>query len=215
MTRSMTARPAPRLLGAIAAAAFAGCGSGSDEVTSTQRTVAETPQKPAHIPKSWRREVDRRRGFSVGVPPGWKLTQRGASVLFRSPDHLLAMSLSADRNEAAFGMAPAQFARRALASLPGYRQRLKAGQPRPIGATPLQTAAVRAEGTAKGSGVRQKVEFVVLRRDRQVNFTAVVAANAKQTPGAEIDLARRVLRSVRDEPPRPPSSASQRSGRSG
>ena len=212
MTRSMRSRPAIRLLGAIVAAALAGCGGGSDGSTSTQRTVAETPQRPAQIPKSWKPYTDRGRGFSMGVPAGWKLNGRGASVLLRSPDRLVALSLSADRNDAAFGMPPDKFARRALSSLAGYKQRLKAGPPRPIGATPLDTAAVRAEGVAKGSGVPQKVEFVVLRRDHLVNFTSVIAANAKQTPGAEIDLARRILRSVRDEPPR---SAAQRSGRSG
>lgn len=203
MSRSVrTRRATTGLLGIVGAVALAGCGSdGGDDQSTAQRTVVATPQTPANVPKSWKREVDKRRGFSVGVPPGWQLKAMGDAVLFRSPDRLVAVSLSADRHEAAFGTQPIQFARRALASLSGYRRQLTGGSPRPIGATPLDSAAVRAQGVAKESGVRQKVEFVVLRRDHLVNFTAVIAANAEQTPGSEIDLARRILSSVRDHPP--------------
>ncbi len=203
------------MLGIVGAVALAGCGTDSKGPSSTQTTVAATPQAPAEIPRSWRREIDTKHGFSAGVPPHWQLVGKGRSVLFRSPDRLVALSLAVDRNEAAFGTPPVQFARRALASLSGYRGSLIAGPPRPIGATPLATAAVRAQGVAKGTGVRQKVEFVVLRRDHLVNFTAVIAANAKQAPRDDIDVARRILRSVRDHPPTVAGEAAQRSGRSG
>lgn len=189
--------------------ALAGCGSSS--TTSTHQRVAESPQDAAHMPKSWKRRVDRRQGLQIGVPSGWKSRIAGRSLLMRSPDHLVALSLAASRGEAALSTPPAKFARRAFASLTGYRHDLVAGPVRSIGATPLDTAAVRAQGVAKRSGVRQKVELVVLRRDHIVSYTAVIAANAKLAPHGEIDLARRILRTLRDRPP----AQAARSGRSG
>lgn len=191
--------------------ALAGCGSSSGPTTSTHQRVAESPQDPAHMPKSWKRRVDRQHGLQIGVPSGWKSRIAGRSLLMRSPDHLVALSLAASRGEAALSTPPAKFARRAFASLTGYRHDLVAGPVRSIGATPLDTASVRAQGVAKRGGVRQKVELVVLRRDHIVSYTAVIAANAKLAPHGEIDLARRILRTLRDRPP----AQAARSGRSG
>jgi hypothetical protein len=211
MMRGMPSRRALCLLIVLVLSTLAGCGSGSEDKTSTEPTAPAAPQKPAAIPKSWDRKVNTVLGFSIGVPPHWRHAGQGSAVLFRSPDRLVAVSVSAERRAGAFEMPPGEFARRAIVALPGYRQPLRPGPTRPLGGTPFDTAAVRATGVAKSNGVRQKAEFDVLRRDHSVNFTAVVAANAKDTPHHELDVARQMVRSVRDHPPQ----AAQRSGRSG
>jgi hypothetical protein len=197
MTRGMGSRHATGLFTALALAAMAGCGGGE----STTASVPTTPQTTAKIPSSWEHKVNTVQGFTIGVPPHWKHSGSGDSVLFRSPDRLVAISLATERRAGAFEMPPGEFARTAIASLSGYRHPLRPGPTRVIGGTPLDTAAVRSEGVAKSNGVRQKVEFAVLRRDHAVNFTAVIAANAKDTPHHELDVARKMVASVRDDPP--------------
>ncbi len=210
MIGAMRPHLATLLPGVLAVAALAGCGGDSGGGTSTV-PAGTSPQKPAEIPKSWTRMVNAIQGFSIGVPPHWRHSGNGGSVLFRSPDRLVAVSLGTERRAAAFVMPPGEFARRGIAALRGYRQPLEPGPTRVIGGTPFTTAAVRAEGVASSNGVRQKVEFAVLRRDHSVNFTAVTAANAKDTPHHELEIARRMVRTLRDHPPQ----QGQRSGRSG
>jgi hypothetical protein len=206
----MRALPAIGLLCLTAMAGAPGCGS--DAANDSTHAAVRAPQKPAALPRSWTRKANSREGFSVGVPPHWEQSRRGDAVLFRSPDRLVALSLATDRRDAAFTTPPGRFARMALGSLRGYRRPLRPGPTRPVGGTPLQGAAVRSEGVARANGVRQKIEVAVLRRDHSVNFTALIAANARQTPHHELDVARRVVRTVRDRPPR---AGAQRSGRSG
>jgi hypothetical protein len=59
---------------------------------------------------------------------------------------------------------------------------------------------VSAKGITKNGGVRQRVEVAVLRRDRQVNYTAVIAANADATPPDELAAALQMVASLRDHP---------------
>jgi hypothetical protein len=211
MSRAMGSRQATCVIGALVLTAVAGCGGGSATTTTSTRAATSTPQKPASIPRSWKRKVNAVQGFSIGMPRDWTHSGHGTSVLFRSPDRLVALSLGTRRGVAAFALPPGEFARRGIAALRGYRHPLKPGPTRVIGGTPFVTASVRSEGVARSNGVRQKVEFAVLRRDHAVNFTAVTAANAKDTPHHELEVARHMVRTLRDHPPHP----DQRSGRSG
>jgi hypothetical protein len=191
----MRRSPATLALAIAAAALVAGCGGSG--ITPPQ-VVVETAQQPAKALPGWKGRLDHTHGFSIALPPGWTAIENGDAVLFRSPDHLVAVSLSVDRTEPAFSSPPAEFARQTLAALPGYRSPLQPGPPRRIAGTPLQGVGVRSSGVA--GAVRQNVEVAVLRRDRLVNYTAVIAANAKATPTAELALADRMLKTIRDFP---------------
>jgi hypothetical protein len=179
------------------AVAIAGCGSAG---VTPPPTVAEIAQQPAKPPPRWRVKLDHAHGFSIAVPPGWAVVDNGGAVLFRSPDHLVAVSLSVDRTPAAFAGPPAEFARQTLAALPGYESPLRPGPPRRITGTPLKAIAVGSSGVASAGGVRQNVEVAVLRRDGLVNYTAVTAANSKATPAVDSAQANRILKTIRDLP---------------
>jgi hypothetical protein len=187
-----------RLVALGAALVIAGCGS--SPAKPSPPTIVETAQQPANLPPGWSRHLDNAHGFSLAVPPDWEKSDLGDSVLFRSPDHLVALSLSVDRTPAAFQSPPAEFARQTLAALSGYRSELKPGPPRAIGGTPLQGVVVESRGVTVAGSIAQDVQVAVLRRDRLVNYTAVIAANAKSTPAPEGAQAARMLRTVRDLP---------------
>lgn len=180
-----------------AAALLAGCG-GTSGGPAPAPASTETAQRPARVPQGWTRELNRDHGFSIALPPGWKPAPGRAVVLYRSPDRLVALSLSVDRTEEAFTSPPAEFARQALSALRGYRGPLLPGPPRRVAGTPLNGIAIDSAGVTS-VGVHEDLELAVLRRDHLVNYTAVIAANTKAPP-TEPALARRVLTTVRDLP---------------
>jgi hypothetical protein len=190
------------MLAALAGtAALAGCGgSGGGASTSTPTAATETPQKLAKLPPHWTRRIDRASGYSIGVPPGWSAGRSGGASLFRSPDRLVAVSLSVDRTGEALAVPTPSFARKALGGLPGFKGGLTPSPPRELRGTPLEAVEVSSVGVAESNGVRQRIAVVVLRRDRLVNFTAAVAANAAATPANELALAPRMVRTLRDYP---------------
>ena len=157
-------------------------------------------QQPAKLPAGWHRRFDVQAGFSLGVPPGWRAQDHAGSTLIRSPDHLVAVSIAADRTGDALAVPAEQFAPRVLAALPGYRPTLDPGPARPFGGTPLDASSADASGTQVSSGVEQRVTAVVLRRDDYVNYTVVVAANATPSSQAERDEALAMVRTLRDYP---------------
>jgi hypothetical protein len=181
----------------LAAVASGGCGSSS---VTTPPAVVESAQAPAKLPPGWRRHLDNSHGFSMGLPPGWALNDNGDSILLRSPDHLVALSLSVDRTADAFASPPPAFARQTLVALPGYEDKLVPGPPQKLTGTPLEASIVRSRGVTSKEGVHQDVEVAVLRRDTLVNYTGVIAANAASTPAPELGDARRILQTIRDLP---------------
>ncbi|HVE67811.1 MAG TPA: hypothetical protein VNB64_04445, partial [Solirubrobacteraceae bacterium] len=81
-------------LGVACAAGLGACG---DESPSEPPPPEERADRTGSLPAGWTRVVNRRAGFSLGIPPGW--TARGArgATLVRSGDRLLAVSIAADR----------------------------------------------------------------------------------------------------------------------
>ncbi len=183
------------VLALVLASLLGGCGSS----VKPPKTTVESAQKPAGHFAGWKTRLDNAHGFSIAVPPGWRPAGARQTVLYRSPDHLVAVSISVDRTSDAFTSPPASFARQTLLALPGYEHRLAPSPPHPISATPLDGALVTASGVTR-SGVRQEVEVAALRRDHLVNYTAVIAANAGSTPPEEIAAARVMVASLRDLP---------------
>jgi hypothetical protein len=176
-----------------------GCGGGST-TTTTNPGPKETAQKLPKLPPGWRAHRDRTIGYAIGVPAGWAVGGNRRSALFRSPDHLVAMTLAADRNPSAFVVPIDKFAAQALGGLPGFKVPLNSGKPKPFKGTPLEAVQTSASGSQAG-GLRENATLVVLRRDQVVNYTVAVLENAKQ-PGSQLDraVALRMIQTLRDEP---------------
>lgn len=190
----------------IGLAALAGCGGGSTTSTGTA-APPEAAQKLPKLPPGWKAHRDRSVGYAIGVPSGWELNGPGKRVLFRSPDHLVAVTLAADRDEKAFAVPLEKFATQALAALPGFKSPLHPGKPGPFKGTPLEAVQTTAAG-AEAGGLKERATLVVLRRDHVVNYTVAVVENAeRQSSRLDRAVALRMVRTLRDQPPR--------SGRSG
>jgi hypothetical protein len=197
-------RCALALLVAISVAA-AGCGGDDSEDTSVPPPPserAETVQKLPKLPDGWKRYENRRGGFVVGLPPGWKASKRDRepTSLIRSYDRLVAISISPDRTPEGLDLDLDQFATRAIDSLSGLERRASPSAPR---AYEHRYEAVRStvEGKESDSGVRQRVSVIVLRRDLLVTFTVVIAANADQRARPSERLAGEVVATLRSRPP--------------
>jgi len=178
----------------------AGCGGGSTSTTTTSQPK-ETAQKLPKLPPGWKARRDRTVGYAIGVPTGWEVQgHRGRSVLFRSPDHLVAVTLTASRDARVFSVPLEKFAAQALGGLPGFKVPLNPGKPKPFEGTPLVAVQTSASGTQAG-GLEERATLVVLRRDHLVNYTVAVLENAKQH-GAELDraVATRMIKTLRDQP---------------
>jgi hypothetical protein len=185
---------------AVVAVTASGCGGGGSTTTTTNPGPKETAQKLPKLPQGWRAHRDRSVGYAVGAPPGWKVGGNDRSALFRSPDHLVAMTLAADRSASAFAVPVDKFAAQALGGLPGFKVPLNPGKPKPFKGTPLEAVQTSASGSQAG-GLRENATLVVLRRDHVVNYTVAVLENAKQ-PGSQLDraVALRMIQTLRDEP---------------
>jgi hypothetical protein len=193
---------------ALCALVVAGCGGGSSSTRST--TAPETRQPPAHLPTPWHRHVDPANGLTIGIPPGWRVSHKHGALLVRSADRLVVVSVAAQRSPGALAIPPDRYAREALASLSGYRHKLRPGPVRRFSGTPFDGVRVSARGISKG-GVTQLVHLIVLRRDGVANFTLLIASSHAAT-NADVKRALAMARTLRD---RPPAGQPARSGRSG
>ena len=188
----------PLLWLAIAGACFgvAACGGGDD--TTPAERPREKADKLPKLPEGWKPYVDRRVGLAIGRAPGWLARTRGRSVLLRSPDRLVAISISADRTVEAVEFPLDDFVVDAAGALPGYR-RLKVGRPRPFTAK-YPARSVRATGIE--NGVRQSMLFVALRRKGLVTYPVLVARNDETRSVYYYDEGLRIVRTLRGRPPK-------------
>jgi len=178
----------------------AGCGGGSTS-TMTSTTPKETPQKLPKLPPGWKARRDQTIGYAIGLPTDWEVQGHGdRSVLFRSPDHLVAATLTAARGAGVFSVPLEKFAAQALGGLPGFKVPLNPGKPKPFKGTPLKAVQTSASGTQAG-GLKERATLVVLRRDHLVNYTVAVLENARQRE-AKFDrsVATRMIQTLRDQP---------------
>ncbi len=186
-----------------AAVAAVGCG-GDDETQPPPPPDerVETGDKLPRLPDRWERYENRPGGFVVGLPPGWKASDRdrGPTSLIRSNDRLVAISISPDRTDAALGIDLDQFAARATAALPGLQGAAEPSDPKPY---KHRYNAVQSTLDAKDaeSGVKERVSLIVIRRDHVVTFTVVIAANADRRARPSERLAREVVATLRSRPP--------------
>jgi len=189
-------------VGAAVVLASTGCGGGgsTSPTTKTSSGPNETAQKLPDLPPGWQAHRDSTIGYAIGLPPGWKVSGKRRTALFRPPDHLVAMTLTASRDPGAFEIPIDKFATQALGGLPGFKVPLNPGKVTPFKGTPLKAVQTSASGSQAG-GVKESATLVVLRRDHLVNYTVAVLTNAQQ-PGASLDraVALRMVQTLRDEP---------------
>jgi len=193
--RSRPARALAWLASLCVGVAGASCGSG-DEPVSPERPRESIDRRPK-LPRGWKPYVDRRIGLAIGRAPGWRARRRGRSVLLRSPDHLVAVSVSADRSLEAVEFPLDDFVVQAAEGLPGYR-RLDVGRARPFEAK-YQARAVGSRGTE--GGVRQRMLFIALRRPGIVTYPVLIASNARRDSAYYKAEALRMVRTLRGRPP--------------
>ena len=188
----------------LSAALLCGCGDSGDNAPEPEPDPSPPPRETVDrlpkLPASWHPFIDRRGGFAVGLPPGWKAKVPGANALVRSYDHLVAISIAPERGAAAQEVAIEEFATRTADALPGLRDGLRRVRMRKYRHR-YDGVEIRGRATAKG-GVEQLISVIVLRRNSVATVTAVIAANAKPAARQSLRLARRVVASLRTRPPR-------------
>ena len=178
----------------LAGLAGAGCGE-EDEFAGSPNPARERSDPPAQPPTGWRTFANRRAGFTLSVPPAWPARARGSATLIRSSDRLVAVTVAADRSEAARTTPPRRYALRTFRALPGFRN-LKVNAVRKVEDSPYPSARVDGTGTLAERRQRQHITVAAFQRPHRVTYT-VVAFSAGGAPAAEIDLMLASLRARR------------------
>jgi hypothetical protein len=150
--------------------------------------------------------VNRRAGFNLGIPPGWKARGGPGSTIVRSRDRALAVSVTADRGPTGRQLKPTTYARRTIRDLPGYRD-LKVGEVTRVVDTRYPAAAVKAEGIFERTSLRQAIILFALQKRRIVTFTVIVFRSARVPRDRYAAVTSTLVRTLRAQAPR--------SGRSG
>jgi hypothetical protein len=186
---------------ALACAALAaGCGNDSVQTSSAPKTPAETRDTPPKLPSGWRRVVNLRAGFSVGIPPGWSARGAAGSTLVRSRDRALALTVTADRSEDGREADPKQYAARLVPQFPRYRN-LQVGLAKPVKRTRYPTAGVSASGVYGPTGVRQAILVFAISRPHRVMYTISVFRSASTRASRYDKLLETLVRSFSASPP--------------
>jgi hypothetical protein len=187
-------------LAAIAGLVPAGCGD-EDSFKGSPDPATERTDRPARPPAGWRTFANRRAGFTLAVPRDWQARTRRSATLIRSPDHLLAVTVAADRSEAGRRTPPRAYAREAFRALPGFR-RLTPGRARRLAASPYPSARVDGSGTFARRRQRQHLTVAAFRRPGRVTFTVVAFAAQVGGRGAHAASLNVLLASLRGRRPR-------------
>jgi hypothetical protein len=187
----------------VAAIAAPGCGSDSSDEPRPPPPKHHHAEDADPLPKlrpGWKPYLSRAGGFAVGLPPGWKASRKGTGSLIRSFDRLVAVSISPDRTPEAQELGLDSFATRALLALPGVTAETQPSDPKPYD---HHYDAVQSKYEAKDqkSGVKQRNSLIVIRRDHLVTFTVLIAASADPQARLAEELVRKVVATLRSQPP--------------
>jgi hypothetical protein len=131
------------------------------------------------------------------VSPAWTTETSGSSTLLRSPDQVVAISVSADRTDEALATPLERYASAAAENLDGFTG-LRVLSTGPYDAH-YPAAVARARGTLTSSGVKQRLSLVVLRREGVAAYPVLATRNA----GVRSPFARQIdpiVRSLRGRP---------------
>jgi hypothetical protein len=190
-----------RLLAAGACAVAAG-GCGSDDPAQPERkgAPAETVDRRGPLPPGWKRVVNRRAGFSVGIPPGWTVRGAVGTTLVRSGDRLMAVSISADRSTEGRELSPRTYVVRTARLLRGYRLLRVRGRPRRVGSR-YRNAAVQVTGRFARTRVRQSIRVVALQRPGRVTYALLFFRTAGAPAALYEPAVAGMVRTFRAQPP--------------
>jgi hypothetical protein len=160
------------------ACGLAACGSSGSSTTQALRAAPEHTERPARLPRGWKRVVDRRDRFSFGVPPGWRAHRTRNGELVRSADGALALSIVYDRGGEARTLKVRAYAKQTAHSLTGYRN-LHVGRAQLVRDERYPTATVSARGVFLRTHVRQAILVVAVRRPRRGTFVVLAFRSAR------------------------------------
>ena len=184
---------------AAAGALVGGCGdSSAPRRTTTTAKAQPRPQRaerPVRLPRGWKRVVDRRDGFTFGVP------RAGAGrfpvgELVRSADGALAASLAYDRGPEGRSVKVRAYAKRAARSLQGYRN-LHVGPAHRVPGERHPTATVTARGVFLKTHVRQAIFVVAVQRPRRGTFAMLAFRSARTRANRYAPELAELVRSLR------------------
>lgn len=188
------------ILGSLAALSLIAGGCGGDEAGPEPDTSGAAQTLPK-LPERWQEHRDPSIGYVIGKPPGWRVKPSRMAALIRSPDHLVAVTIVANRDDEALEVPVEQFATDALAALPGFKNRLKPSPPQALQGTPLDAVWTAATGTTVGRGIKERATLLVLRREGVVNYTVAIVENAQHGSSRKNrEVALRMIRTLRDLP---------------
>jgi ketosteroid isomerase-like protein len=195
-----------RLAGVLLLAlAIAGCGGSDDETPSSTTTTApkpppkETRDALPGKPEDWQPYVNERGGYALRLPRGWKAEADGPQTLIRSYDRLVAISIAADRSDAARQTEISDYATNTADDLRGFEDGFDATGTRPF-EHDYEGIEVFGTGTSR-DGVDQEASVIVLRRGDVATVSVVLAANAKPAARKSERIARRAIVTLRTRPP--------------
>ena len=184
-------------------------GTTQSTTTESEVEVEETADAPAELPEGWSEEINEAAGFSIGVPPSWTIrdSEGGQGSIITSPDQLIVVTVTADRTQGALQLPLEEFATRTAEAFGGEAlgeegfTDLKVTRAVPFKDT-YDAVAVRAIGTSKQSGERERLFVVVVRREGQAAYVVVSRENAEQESSlASRDDVKEIIRSLRGRPP--------------
>jgi hypothetical protein len=190
------------LLVAALIAVLAGAGCGEEDDTSPPDSATERNDPPAKPPPGWRTFSNRRAGFTLSVPRGWRARARRSATLIRSPDRLLAVTVAADRSETARTTVPREYARRTFAALPGFRD-VTVTNARKVKNSPYANARLDGAATPaeRRQRQRQRITVVAFRRPRHATYTIVAFSAPVGGTAAHAGELDRLLASLRARRP--------------
>jgi hypothetical protein len=154
--------------------------------------------------------VDRRAGFTLGLPRAWTAQVGPPATRVRAPGGGVALSVSADRSADGRTDSPQEYVRQAVANLTGYSG-LHVGPLGRLKGYAYPAAGTTAAGVFVQTGVRQQIQLYALHRRGLVTYVILVFRNATLPASRYAAALDRIVHSLRSRPPEPP----QRSGRSG
>jgi hypothetical protein len=187
---------------ALACAALtAGCGNESVPKPAAPKAPAESRDAPPKLPRGWRRVVNLRAGFSVGIPPGWTARGETGGTLVRSSDHALTIDIASDRSDGGRESGPREYVARLVPTFPRFHK-LQVGAARPVRRMRYPTATVTASGVYSPTGVRQAILVFAISRPHRVMYTISVFRAASTRASRYKQLLEALVRSFSAAPAR-------------
>jgi hypothetical protein len=186
---------------AIAAATLALAACGDDEPAGTKPDPAdERSDPPSKPPPGWRTVRNPRAGFTLPLPRTWSARKKKAATLIRSDDHLVSITVAADRTSGGSRADPGTFARQTIRNLPGFRGRVRR-RARRVRGSPYRSASVEGRGRVSTSKVLQRITAAVFQRRGRVTYEVLVFRNARVRPHFNDPVVARMLRGFRAQAP--------------